>query len=78
MEWVRPDIVPLLISRGFPLGKDRVYSAYVSKVMPYGSETWPVKEEDVIRLERDNARIVTLMCKVWPEGRISTEELKIE
>ena len=44
-------LVRLLASRGFPLGvKGRLYFAYVRSFMLYESETWPVKEEDVVRL----------------------------
>ena len=43
------DLVPLLASRCLNLGvKDRLHSACVHKVMPYGSKTWSVKEEDII------------------------------
>ena len=44
------------------------------------SETWPVKEEDVIRYERNDGRMVRWMWKVRSEDMISTEELwtKIE
>ena len=42
--------------------------------MLYGSDTWPVKKEDVIRLERNDARIVRWMCNVRPEDSISAEE----
>ena len=53
------DSLPLVASRGLPLGaKGRLYSACVHSVMLYGSETWPVKEEDVIRLERNDAKMV--------------------
>ena len=42
----------LLASRGLILGsKGRFHMR--SSVMLYGSETWPVKEDDVIRLERN-------------------------
>ena len=38
------DLVPLLASKGLPLGaKDRLYSAYVPSIMLYESETWTVK-----------------------------------
>ena len=43
------DLVPLLASGGLPSGaKGRSSSACVNSVIMYGSETWPVKEEDVI------------------------------
>ena len=45
--------------------------------MLYGSETSPVKEEDVIRLcYKNDARIVRRVCKVRPENWISTEEVR--
>ena len=60
-------LVPLLASRGFPLwAKDRLY----------GSETWPVKEEDVIKLEKNDVWMVRQMCNVRSEDRISAEELR--
>ena len=40
--------------------------------MLYRSETWPVKEEDVVRLERIDARIVRLMCNVKSYLRYKT------
>ena len=43
--------------------------------MPYTSEIWRAKEEDVIRLERNGARIGRWMCSARPEERISAEEL---
>ena len=33
----------------------------------YGSEIWRVKEQDVIRLERNDARMVKWMCNVKSE-----------
>ena len=45
--------VPLSAIADLSLGaKSRLYSACVHNVMFHGRETWPVKEEDVIRLER--------------------------
>ena len=40
-----------------------------------GSEAWPVKE-DVIRLDRNNSKMVRWMCNVRPDDRISAEELR--
>ena len=49
----------LLASRMLPLGaKGRLYSAWVHRIILVASETWSTKEEDVIRLERNNARMV--------------------
>ena len=44
--------------------------------MLHQSETWPVKVEDVIKLGRNDPRIVRWMCNVRPENRISDEELR--
>ena len=53
------DLVPFLTSRALHLGaKSRLYSAFVCSIMLYGNETWPVKEENVIRLKRNHARMV--------------------
>ena len=52
------DLVPLLASRALPLGaKSRLYSTCLCSIMLYGSEIWPVKEEDMIRLERNDVMI---------------------
>ena len=51
------DLVSLLAIRGLPLGKKgRLYSTCVRSFMLYGSETKPVKE-DQIRLETNDARV---------------------
>ena len=42
--------MPLSAITDLSLGaKSRLYSAYIHNVMLHGRETWPVKEEDVIR-----------------------------
>ena len=53
------DLVPLLASRILPLGaKGKLYSTCAGSVMLYASETWSVKEQDVIRLDRNHASMV--------------------
>ena len=37
-------------------------------------ETWPVKERNVTRLERNHARMVRRIGNVMPQDKISTEE----
>ena len=69
--------MPLLASRFLPLGaKSRLYFACVHRIMLYGSWTWPVNHQDVVRIEIDDARMVRWMCNVRPEVRISVEELR--
>ena len=43
--------------------------------MQYGSETWPVKKEDVSRLKRNDARMVRWTNNIRPES-ISADELR--
>ena len=46
------ELAPILTSKGISLKvKGKVYSACVQCVMTYGSETWPMKVEDMRRLE---------------------------
>ena len=54
--------------------KSRLCLAYVFSFMIYGSETCPVKD-DVIRLTRNDARMVRLVYNVRPVDRISAVEL---
>ena len=71
------DLLPFLASRDLPLeAKGRSYSACVRSVIHYGRETWQVKEEDVIRLERNDARMAIYMCNNSPKDKISAEELR--
>ena len=68
--------MPLLVSRGLPSrAKDRLYFASVCSVMLYRRLTRTVEEEDVIWLERNDAKMVRWRCSVRPEDRISAEEL---
>ena len=55
--------------------KGKAYKAYVQRVLVYGSETWPVKSEDMQRLERTERLMVRWMCGVSLKNRISSEDL---
>jgi len=55
--------------------KGKVYNACVQRVLVYGSETWPVKTDDMQRLERTERMMVRWMCGVSLKNRISSEEL---
>ena len=64
-------------SRMFSLcTRGHVFEACVRSVVLYGSETWPVKEEDLARLERNDMRMVRWMCNVTLKDRKSSEELR--
>ena len=71
------ELLPLLTSRVFSLRtRGRAFEACVRSVVLYGSETWPVKEEDLVRLERNDMRMVRWMCNVTLKDRKSSEELR--
>lgn len=56
--------------------KGKVYVACVRSMMVYGSETWPVKVEDVKRLERAEMRMVRWMSGVSLRERVKKEDLR--
>ena len=49
------ELAPILTSRGASLKvKGKVYSACVQCVMTYGSETWPMRVEDICVVYRES------------------------
>jgi len=57
------ELTPVLTSGGASFNvKGKVYKASVQQVLTYGSETWPVKTEDMRRLERMERMMVRWMC----------------
>ena len=60
------ELSPILTTKGASLKvKGKVYRACMQSVLIYGSETWAVRVEDVVKLERAGR-----MMDVWsnPEG----------
>ena len=71
------ELLPLLSSRVHShKAKGRLYTACVRSVMLYGSETWPLKEDDVNRISRMDKMMVRWMCNVTLRDRKSSEELR--
>ena len=56
--------------------KDRVYSAAVRSALLYGSETWPLKAEDLQTLSVFDHRCLRSIGKIWWEHRISNTEVR--
>ena len=53
------ELLPLLTSRALSLViKVKIYSACVRSVILYGAETWPVKADDLNRLERTDRMMI--------------------
>lgn len=70
------DLVQLLVSRVLSLGaKSRLCFCMCKQFLLYGCETSPIKEEDVVSLQRNDARMVRGIYYVRPEDRISADEL---
>ena len=65
----------MLASGILSLGAKRgIYSTYAPSIKLYGSVAGPVKK-DVIKLDKNDAKVVGWMCNVRPEYRNSIEEL---
>ena len=67
---------PMLARRGASLRiKGKIYAACVQSVLVYGSETWPMRVEEVRRMERTERAMVRRMCGVTLSNRIKSEEV---
>src|SRR5438876_7619464 len=70
------DLRRLLTVRGASLRvKGKIYRACVQRVLVYGSETWPMKVDDMQRLMRTENNMVRWMSGVTLKDRRSSEEL---
>jgi len=59
-----------LIMRG------RLYSSCVRSSMLHGTETWPVRKENVVALQRAEMRMVRRMYDVKLKDRLPSKELR--
>ena len=59
------ELAPILTSRGASLKvKGKVFRACIQRVLVYDSETWPMKMDDLQRLERTDRMMIRWMCGV--------------
>ena len=71
------ELAPILTSRGASLKvKGKVYSARVQCVMTYGGETWPMRVEDMRRLEKAEMMMIRWMCGVTLRNGKTSEEIR--
>jgi len=57
------ELVPILACQGISLAtRGHVYNACVRSVMLYASETWPVTNKDIRRLERNDMMMIHWIC----------------
>ena len=58
-------LVPLLTNWDISLiRRGRLYSSFVQSSMLHGSETWPVRKENKVALQRTEMRKVRWMCNI--------------
>jgi len=70
-------LVPLLTNRDISLIRTgRLYSSCVQSSMLHGSETWPVRKENEVALQRAEMRMVRRMCNVKVKDRVPSKELR--
>ena len=69
-------LVPLLTNRDISLIRTgRLYSSCVPSSMLHGSETWPVRKENEVALQRAEMRMVRWMCNVKVKDRVPSTAL---
>jgi len=69
-------LVPLLTNKDISLTvRGRLYSSCVRSSMLHGSETWPVRKENEVALQRAELRMVRWMCGVKLQDRVPGKEL---
>ena len=70
-------MVPLFTNKDKSLTvRGRLYSSCVRSSMLHGSETWPVRKENEVALQRAKMRIVRWMCGVKLQDRVPSKELR--
>src|SRR3989442_5785942 len=71
------DLRRLSTARGASLRvKGKIYRACVQRMLVYGSETWPMKVDDMQRLVRTENNMVRWMSGVTLKDKRSSEELR--
>ena len=63
-----------MTTRGVSLRlKGKFYRMCVQRVLVYGSETWPIRVEELRRLERTERMMIRWMCGVTLKDRCKSE-----
>ena len=70
-------LVPLLKNKDISLIiKGRLYSSCVTSSMLHGSDSWPVRKENKVALQRAEMRMVRCMCGIKLKDRFPSKELR--
>src|SRR5271165_5395184 len=68
---------PILTTRGVSMRLEgKFYRMCVQRVIVCGSETWPMRVEEIRRLERAERMMIRWMCGVTLKDRCKSEELR--
>lgn len=71
--------MPLLASLSLPLGaKGSLNSSCEHSIMLFGSEIWPFKDEGVVKLGWNDARVVRWIYKFRTEDRFPQRNLGLD
>jgi len=70
-------LVPLLTNKDVSLiMRGRLYSSCLRSSVLHGSETWHVRKENVVALQRAEMRMVRWMCVIKLKDRSPSKELR--
>jgi len=70
-------LVPLLTNNDVSLiVRGTLHSSCMRNCMLHGSETWPVRKENEVALQRAEMRMVRWMCDVKVKDRVPSKELR--
>jgi len=74
--WNKFRHLPLLTNRDISvLRRGRLYSSCVRRSMLHRSETWPVRKENEVALQRAEMKMVRWMCNIKVKDRVPSKEL---
>ena len=70
-------LLPILTSRSIaPKVRGNVFNSCVLSVLFYASETWPVTQSDILRLERNVNAMMRWICGVSIANKIASSDLR--
>ena len=70
------EYLPILTGKGFSFKlKGKVYATCVRSCLMHGSETWPMKVEHELKMNRTEMNMIRWMCGVKLNERKKSEEL---
>jgi len=70
-------LVPLLTNKDISLiVRGRLYSSFVRSSMLHGSETWPVRKENEVALQRTVMRMIRWMYGIKLQDRVPNKGLR--